>query len=127
VFNLLLNAIQASPEQGEVRLEVATATADQLDIGNTFASGGVALSVSDSGAGIPDELRDRLFDPFFTTRPGGSGLGLAVVQRAIDAHRGLVFLDSGPSGTRFTIVLPRVAPAARRSPVGITTSATVLT
>jgi two-component system sensor histidine kinase PilS (NtrC family) len=131
VFNLLLNAIQASPEQGEVRLEVATATADQLDIGNTFASGGVALSVSDSGAGIPDELRDRLFDPFFTTRPGGSGLGLAVVQRAIDAHRGLVFVDSGLSGTRFTIVLPRVAPAARRSPVGITTdvtpSATVLT
>jgi two-component system sensor histidine kinase PilS (NtrC family) len=128
VFNLLLNAIQASPERGEVRLEVADASADQLDVGNTFASGGVALSVSDNGAGIPDDLRDRLFDPFFTTRPGGSGLGLAVVQRAIDAHRGLVFLDSGPSGTRFTIVLPRVAPAARRSPVGITTSsATVLT
>jgi two-component system sensor histidine kinase PilS (NtrC family) len=127
VFNLLLNAIQASPAQGEVRLEVGTAAADQLDIGNTFASGGVALSVSDNGAGIPDELRDKLFDPFFTTRPGGSGLGLAVVQRAIDAHRGLVFLDSGPSGTRFTIVLPRVAPAARRTPVGLTTSATVLT
>jgi two-component system sensor histidine kinase PilS (NtrC family) len=126
VFNLLLNAIQASPEHGEVRLEVAAAVAEQLDIGNTFASGGVALSVSDSGPGIPEELRDRLFDPFFTTRPGGSGLGLAVVQRAIDAHRGLVFLDSGPTGTRFTVVLPRVAAAARHSPVGIT-SATVLT
>jgi signal transduction histidine kinase len=127
LFNLLLNAIQASPDRGVVRLEVTSAAADQLDIGNTFASGGVAMSVSDDGAGIPDELRDRLFDPFFTTRPGGSGLGLAVVQRAIDAHRGLVFLDSGPSGTRFTIVLPRLAPAARRTPVGITTSATVLT
>jgi two-component system sensor histidine kinase PilS (NtrC family) len=126
LFNLLLNAMQASPERGEVALEVAAASSEQLDIGHTFAAGGVAVSVSDCGSGIPDDLRDRLFDPFFTTRPGGSGLGLAVVQRAIDAHRGLVFLDSGPTGTRFTVVLPRLASATRRTPVGIT-SATVLT
>ncbi|MFI5039245.1 MAG: nitrogen regulation protein NR(II) [Solirubrobacterales bacterium] len=128
VFNLLLNAMQASPDQGEVLLEVAVATPDQLDVGNTFASGGVALSVTDRGPGIPLEIRNRLFDPFFTTRAGGSGLGLAVVQRAIDAHRGLVFLDSGPVGTRFTIVLPRAArvtPPAR--PVISHSPATVLT
>jgi signal transduction histidine kinase len=126
VFNLLLNAIQVSPPGTEVRLEVAEARPDQLDIGPTFAEGGVAVSVIDAGAGIAPEIRDRLFDPFFTTKPGGSGLGLAVVQRAIDAHRGLVFLDTGPTGTRFTIVLPRVAHVVRRFTLG-TPSATVLT
>lgn len=116
VFNLLLNAMQASPAGGEVTLVVGAARPDQLDVGNTFTHGGVALSVTDVGSGIPSEIRDRLFDPFFTTKVGGSGLGLAVVQRAIDAHRGLVFLDSGPTGTCFTIVLPRatrVTPPAR--------------
>ena len=128
VFNLLLNAMQASPERAEVRLDVSVATPDQLDVGSTFAQGGVALSVSDAGPGIPLEIRNRLFDPFFTTKTGGSGLGLAVVQRAIDAHRGLVFLDSGPTGTRFTIVLPRAArvtPPAR--PIISHSPATVLT
>jgi len=107
VFNLLLNAMQASPEGAEVKLVVGPARPDQLDVGSAFTHGGVALSVTDTGPGIPVELRDRLFDPFFTTKVGGSGLGLAVVQRAIDAHRGLVFLDTGAGGTCFTIVLPR--------------------
>jgi two-component system sensor histidine kinase PilS (NtrC family) len=107
VFNLLLNAMQASPAGGEVKLVVGPARPDQLDVGSTFTHGGVAVSVTDTGPGIPAEIRDRLFDPFFTTKIGGSGLGLAVVQRAIDAHRCLVFLYTGPSGTSFTIVLPR--------------------
>ena len=51
-----------------------------------------------------------------TTKPGGSGLGLAVVQRAIEAHRGLVFVDSNTQGTRFTIVLPRTQPATAATP-----------
>ena len=62
--------------------------------------------MSDSGAGIPPEIRDRMFDPFFTTKANGSGLGLAVVHRSIDAHRGLVFVDSNARGTRFTVILP---------------------
>ncbi len=126
-FNLLLNAMQASPEGGEVTLIVGPARPDQMDVGNTFVHGGIALSVTDAGSGIPAEIRDRLFDPFFTTKVGGSGLGLAVVQRAIDAHRGLVFLDSGPDGTCFTIVLPRttrVTPPA--GPIISHTPATVL-
>jgi two-component system, NtrC family, sensor histidine kinase PilS len=126
VFNLLLNAMQASPPGAEVRLEVTDARPDQLDFGPVFASGGVALSVADAGSGISPDIRDRLFDPFFTTKQGGSGLGLAVVHRAIDAHRGLVFLDTGPTCTRFTIVLPRVAHVVQRPPAGIS-SATVLT
>ena len=126
LFNLLLNAIQVSPSGGEVRLEVTEARPDQLDFGPTFPDGGIAVSVIDAGGGVAPEIRDRLFDPFFTTKPGGSGLGLAVVHRAIEAHRGLVFLDSGVTGTRFTVVLPRVAHLARRLSPG-TPSATVLT
>jgi two-component system sensor histidine kinase PilS (NtrC family) len=126
LFNLLLNAVQVSPETSAVRVEVVEARADQLDGSPHFAAGGVALSVVDAGPGIAPEIRDRLFDPFFTTKPGGSGLGLAVVHRAIDVHRGLVFLDTGPGGTRFTIVLPRGARAMARFALG-TSSATVLT
>ena len=66
----------------------------------------MSLRVSDSGSGIPAEIRDKMFDPFFTTKANGSGLGLAVVHRAIEAHRGLVFVDSNARGTRFTVTLP---------------------
>jgi signal transduction histidine kinase len=125
VFNLLLNAIQASPEGGEVQLAVRPALPEHVG-GARFDFGAVMLTVTDVGAGIPDEIRDRLFDPFFTTKPGGSGLGLAVVHRAIDAHRGLVFVDSSKAGTRFTVVLPRAEPS-RRPVATPTTSVAVLT
>jgi signal transduction histidine kinase len=111
VFNLVLNAVQASPNGGIVHVDVTLGSFEPLPVGVSFDTGTVALRVRDAGAGIPVEIRDRLFDPFFTTKPGGSGLGLAVVQRAIEAHRGLVFVDSGGHGTRFTIVLPRTQPA----------------
>jgi signal transduction histidine kinase len=111
VFNLVLNAVQASPNGGVVHVDVTAGSFEPLPVGVSFAGGTVALRVRDSGTGIPAEIRDRLFDPFFTTKPGGSGLGLAVVQRAIEAHRGLVFVDSSGNGTRFTIVLPRSQPA----------------
>ncbi|MEO8562148.1 MAG: ATP-binding protein [bacterium] len=127
VLNLLLNAIQASPEDGEVRIEVDAATPEQLG-GTHYENGAVALSVIDTGPGIPAEIRDRLFDPFFTTKPGGTGLGLAVVHRAIDAHRGLVFLDTGPGGTRFTVVLPRADRKLRpNTPTPMSSAAVVLT
>ena len=125
VFNLLLNAIQASPEEGEVQVAVRPALPEHIG-GTRFDHGAVMLTVTDSGCGIPDEVRDRLFDPFFTTKPGGSGLGLAVVHRAIDAHRGLVFVDSSSAGTRFTVVLPRAEPTRRPSATP-TSSVAVLT
>jgi two-component system, NtrC family, sensor histidine kinase PilS len=78
-----------------------------LSIGLPFDGDAVSVRVSDSGPGIAAEIRERMFDPFFTTKPNGSGLGLAVVHRAIEAHRGLVFVDSGAHGTRFTVILPR--------------------
>ncbi len=111
VFNLALNAVQASPPRSEVRIEVARGSFESLSIGLPFDGEAVSLRVSDSGPGIPPEIRDRMFDPFFTTKANGSGLGLAVVHRAIEAHRGLVFVDSGSRGTRFTVILPRTSAA----------------
>jgi two-component system, NtrC family, sensor histidine kinase PilS len=111
VFNLILNAMQASPANGTVRVEAAAMTPDQLPLGVRYDDGTVSIRVRDEGAGIPLEIRNRLFDPFFTTKPGGSGLGLAVVHRAIEAHRGLVFLDSSSRGTTFTVILPRRQPS----------------
>jgi two-component system sensor histidine kinase PilS (NtrC family) len=123
VFNLTLNAAQAAPVGGRVRVEVAPAASDAPLAGVAGIVGGanapagqsaVVLTVTDDGPGIAAEVRDTLFDPFITTRPGGSGLGLPVVHRAVEAHRGVVFVDTSPRGTRFTVLLPRRA----RPPAG---------
>ena len=106
VFNLALNAAQATPPNGKVRVEVAPVAAEQLPSGVSFDSGAVALKVSDNGPGIAPEVRERMFEPFMTTKPGGSGLGLSVVHRAIEAHRGVVLVDTDATGTRFTVLLP---------------------
>ncbi|HVE77914.1 MAG TPA: ATP-binding protein [Gemmatimonadaceae bacterium] len=107
VFNLTLNAVQATRASGHVRVEVGPAHPDALPAGVAFDGGAVAVRVTDDGPGIDPTVRERLFDPFITTKPGGSGLGLPVVQRAVEAHRGIVLVDSGPRGTRFTVFLPR--------------------
>ncbi|HEY4132106.1 MAG TPA: ATP-binding protein [Gemmatimonadaceae bacterium] len=106
VFNLALNAVQAAPPNSEVRIEVARGSFDGMPLGLSFDGEPVAVRVSDVGTGIPPEIRDKMFDPFFTTKANGSGLGLAVVHRAIEAHRGLVLVDSTTRGTRFTVILP---------------------
>ena len=106
-FNLVLNAVQAAPLGGHVQLEVSHIPSDQLPSGVTFERGAVSLRVTDNGPGIAPEIRDRLFEPFITTKGGGSGLGLPIVHRAIEAHRGVVLVDSAPGrGTRFTVLLP---------------------
>lgn len=110
VFNLLLNAIQAAPPQSVVTIEVTPSMRDGLTSESQFDDGGIVIRISDQGAGIPAEIRSRLFDPFTTTKPHGTGLGLAVVQRAVEAHKGLVLVESDDTGTRVTMLLPRVAP-----------------
>lgn len=107
IFNVLLNAIQASPPEGTIFVEAAELSPRQTPIdGAPFLAGGLAIRISDEGSGIPDDLRQRMFDPFVSTKRGGSGLGLAVVQRAVTAHNGLVLVDSTPNGSRFTVLLP---------------------
>ena len=67
----------------------------------------VCLSVRDSGPGIPPEDVGRIFAPFYTTRKGGSGLGLAMVHRAVQAHGRAVYAEEVPTGgTRFVVLLP---------------------
>jgi two-component system sensor histidine kinase PilS (NtrC family) len=107
IFNLILNALQATQPGTTVRLIAAIATREQLPKGVLFEGGAIALQVLDEGPGIPRQVQDRLFEPFTTTKTGGSGLGLAIAHRAIEAHRGVILVDTNERGTRFTILLPR--------------------
>jgi two-component system sensor histidine kinase PilS (NtrC family) len=106
VFNLVLNGVQHAGPSGRVKVELGRVEA--LDVPARLpVLSPISLSVQDSGPGIPEGDLSRLFDPFFTTRNGGSGLGLAMVHRAIEAHRGAILVDSqSGSGARFTIYLP---------------------
>ena len=108
IYNLLLNAVQASPPNGEVRIEGGELDPHQLPPGHEeFANGAYAIQVIDRGAGVAPQIRDRLFDPFVTTKQGGSGLGLSIVQRAVQAHGGLISVSEPGEETRFTLVIPK--------------------
>jgi two-component system sensor histidine kinase PilS (NtrC family) len=98
-WNLLANAAQAVREGGRGGTIRASC--------EPSPDGAALLSIADDGPGIGDAERARIFTPFFTTKPQGTGLGLAVVQRIADAHGGSVSLDSAPgAGARFTLRLP---------------------
>jgi two-component system sensor histidine kinase PilS (NtrC family) len=107
VFNLALNAVQASAEGSVVTISVGPASLGPLPAGVSTPRDAIEIVIEDTGPGIAPEVRDRLFEPFTTTKPGGSGLGLSVVHRAVEAHRGIVLVDSTEQGTTFRIVLPR--------------------
>ena len=99
IWNLILNAIQAMPEGGILRVEARPAEIE----GQT----GAEIRITDTGCGIRDQDRQRIFEPFYTTRDTGTGLGLAVVNRIIVAYRGKIHMQSEPGkGTTFTIWLP---------------------
>ena len=96
ILNLLLNARDATPRGGHV----AVRTRSDKDR--------VVVEVEDDGCGIPAEIRDKIFDIFFTTKAEGAGLGLSQVYRTVESHRGTIALAGGAgSGTVFTISLPR--------------------
>jgi signal transduction histidine kinase len=120
IFNLVLNAVQASPPNREVKVEGGTLQPYQLPPGHPeFADGAFGIIVVDQGSGIAPQIRDRLFDPFVTTRTGGSGLGLSIVQRAVQAHGGVVSVSAPGDETRFTIVLPKSKPASTNGSSGV--------
>ncbi|HXG12233.1 MAG TPA: ATP-binding protein [Gemmataceae bacterium] len=103
LLNLLLNAQQAMPQGGEVTLQAAC---EQSDAGPAR----VVLHVIDTGKGMPPEVAAKAFRPFYSTRPGGTGLGLATARKIIEAHGGTIDLQSEVGrGTKFTIRLPVVA------------------
>lgn len=94
LLNLVRNAVDAMAEQGGGRLTLA------VEPGR--------LIVADTGPGLPDEVIDRIFNPFFTTRSTGTGLGLAIVHRIVDAHGGAIAVHNDPhhGGAVFTLELP---------------------
>ena len=97
--NLISNAVEAMQDSGGtlgIQLKrVATSTKKTW----------IEISISDNGHGIPDELKDRIFEPFVTTGQRGTGLGLAITKNIITAHRGSINLSSFPGGTVFQIHL----------------------
>jgi signal transduction histidine kinase len=99
LLNLLLNSMQAMPEGGAITIQV-----DTEERGTThFAT----IDISDSGTGIPESIRDRIFDSFLSGRPGGTGLGLAIAKRILLSHHGdITLLSTSPSGTTMRITVP---------------------
>jgi signal transduction histidine kinase len=93
--NLILNAVQAMPDGGTVTVSAST------------NDGSVAISVHDTGIGIPNDAQDKLFKPLFTGKAKGTGLGLAVVKRIVEAHAGQITVESEVGkGSTFTVNLP---------------------
>jgi PAS domain S-box-containing protein len=108
--NLVTNACQSMPEGGTLTVAV-----EALEVSEVLAAQRppvapgpcVRVTVGDTGVGMDETTRQRVFEPFFTTRGEGTGLGLAVVQSVIASHQGAVYVDSAPGqGTRFEIYLP---------------------
>ncbi len=106
--NLAVNADQAMPAGGILRV-----MAENIDLATPSVSLGlragrwVKISIQDQGIGIPEEYVKKIFDPYFTTKPKGSGLGLATAYSIIKNHGGLIGVDSNPGeGSTFTICLP---------------------
>jgi two-component system sensor histidine kinase HydH len=97
--NLVQNAIQASKAGQEVEIRVEPSDTD------------TKIFVSDHGSGIQPEHLENIFNPFFTTKPNGVGLGLAIVSKIADEHNGQIYVFSQPgSGTRFELTLPKMQP-----------------
>jgi signal transduction histidine kinase len=94
LLNVVLNGVQAMPEGG------------RLIIGARQDERGVQLDISDAGHGIPPEIRDKIFDLYFTTKKSGSGIGLPMTFRVMQLHNGSVDFDTGPQGTTFHLRFP---------------------
>jgi signal transduction histidine kinase len=95
LVNLLKNAVQASP--AAQRIEVRGANRERA----------YAIEVQDAGPGIPPESQERVFEPFFTTREKGTGLGLPLARKIARAHGGDLALESTPGRTLFRLTLPQ--------------------
>jgi signal transduction histidine kinase len=94
-LNMVLNAIQAMPNGGTLTVETG------------LRNGMLEVNIIDTGIGIPEENRKKLFSPFFTTKRNGTGLGLAITYRIIENHHGTIGVVSEPGkGTTFTVKIP---------------------
>jgi signal transduction histidine kinase len=92
--NLLRNAVESMPEGGEMKISGSVKEC-------------LSISISDTGHGIPEEIRDKIFLPFYTTKERGTGLGLSIVHKIVVSHGGTIQVDTGGQGTTFTVKLPK--------------------
>jgi signal transduction histidine kinase len=94
--NLITNAVQAMQEEGKLIIQAAK----KQDV--------IVITVEDTGVGIPEEVKTKMFTPLFTTKSKGQGLGLAVVKRLVEALKGTIVFDSvAGKGTKFIVELPQ--------------------
>ncbi len=105
--NLVINADQAMPKGGVIKIKVENAVLEKDETPHLMPGRYVKITIEDSGVGIPEELLTRIFDPYFTTKQRGSGLGLATVYSIIKNHDGYVGVESRLGvGTRFKVYIP---------------------
>jgi PAS domain S-box-containing protein len=107
--NIIQNAITAMGEAGgqlNLKIRYIKPTRGKSSVETRI----VEISIADTGPGIPKEIQERIFQPFFTTSSSGNGLGLAITRRIINAHKGTIHLESFPGGTVFFIRLPPAEP-----------------
>jgi signal transduction histidine kinase len=98
-LNLVQNAYEAMEAGGTLRIEVQTVTQNDRE--------GVRLRLADTGPGVPEELREEIFNPFVTTKKTGVGLGLSIVSKIVDGHHGSIHVENSPEGGAvFTIFFP---------------------
>ncbi len=115
--NLITNALQAMEGQPGSLKGTPDGTSNgilRLSIAPEVSNGGpgVCVTVEDSGPGVPPELREQIFNPFFTSKKDGVGLGLSIVAKIVDDHRGTIRLDSDTTkGARFRVFFPQAAPS----------------
>lgn len=116
VHNLVLNAVQALSGGGVVRLVLNACTLQSGEISALAAGRYLLLVVADNGPGIPAERLPRIFDPYFSTKVRGSGLGLATCHSIVKKHLGQIEVKSSPAvGTTFYIWLPAAVPVAPKN------------
>lgn len=110
-LNLVKNASEAAPAtDGEIRITTAYRQGVRLAVPGSDKRIGLPLvvEIQDNGAGIPEDLREHLFDPFVSTKNAGKGLGLALVAKIINDHSGVIEFESAPRRTVFRVMLPTV-------------------
>ena len=109
LLNVVRNAAQALTEQivhDDARLEIRTRVARQVTFAQRHSRLALDLRVIDNGPGVPEEIRERVFDPLVSGREGGSGLGLALAQSYVQENGGMIDFESEPGRTEFRILLP---------------------
>ena len=100
VLNLVLNSLEAMPDGGELSLRAGV------------VDGQLRLLVRDTGPGIPPEIQDHIFRPYFSTKDHGTGIGLTLADKLVRQHFGRLDFRTGPDGTTFAITLPISEPPA---------------